>query len=49
MEALVDGTLTEQQADLLRAVVDKAAPQPQPTGTPVSVLQKQLDLIAKSI
>jgi HK97 family phage prohead protease len=49
MEALVDGSLTEQQADLLRAVVDKAAPQVQPTGTPVSVLQKQLDLIAKSI
>jgi len=49
MEALVDGSLTEQQADLLRAVVDKAAPQPQPTGTPVSVLQKQLDLIAKSL
>ena len=49
MDALVHGSLTEQQADLLRAVVDKSAPQPQPTGTPVSVLQKQLDLIAKSI
>lgn len=49
MEALVDGSLTEQQADLLRAIVDKAAPKPQPSGTPVSMLQKQLDLISKSL
>lgn len=48
MEALIDGSLTDAQADLLRSVVDQAAPKPEPS-VPLSVLQKQLDLIAKSL
>ena len=48
MEALIDGSLTDAQADLLRSVVDQAAPKAEPS-VPLSVLQKQLDLIAKSL
>ena len=48
MEALIDGSLTDAQAELLRSVVDQAAPKPDPS-VPLSVLQKQLDLIAKSL
>jgi hypothetical protein len=50
MEALVDGSLTDEQADLLRSVVDQAAPKAEASkSVPLSVLQKQLDLIAKSL
>ena len=48
MEALIDGSLTDAQADLLRSVVDQAAPKAEPS-VPLSVLQKQLDLVAKSL
>jgi len=50
MEALIDGSLTDEQADLLRSVVDQATPKPDaPTVLPVSLLQKQLDLLSKSL
>jgi len=50
MEALIDGSLTDEQADLLRSVVDQAAPKAEAAkSVPISVLQKQLDLIAKSL
>lgn len=52
MTALESGTLTDEQAELLRSVVDKLAPQaeptPEPASTPASVLAKKLDLLAKS-
>lgn len=49
MAALETGELTAEQADLLRTVVDRAAPQPEPIAEPVvpiSLLQKQLELLA---
>jgi HK97 family phage prohead protease len=46
-------TLTDEQADVLRTVVDRSSPQlatteeVAPANTPVALLMKQLDLIAK--
>lgn len=49
--ALESGTdLTDDQADLLRSVVDRSrpdAPEPEPTGTPLALMMKQMDLLAK--
>jgi len=44
--------LTDEQADVLRTVVDRSTPQlvieeVAPANTPVALLMKQLDLIAK--
>jgi HK97 family phage prohead protease len=42
--------LTDEQADLLRTVVDRASGSPEPVepSIPLSVLQKKIDLLAKS-
>lgn len=47
LDALVSGALTSEQADLLRSVLDTAAPRPA-AGPSVGLMQKQLDLLAKS-
>jgi hypothetical protein len=55
--ALESGTeLTEDQADVLQSVVDRSRPHvdivepaPAPAVTPLTVLMKQLDLIAKKL
>lgn len=48
MSALIDGNVTTEQADLLRALVDKVAPGTQPDA-PLDVLRQRLDLAAKAI
>lgn len=55
MAALESGNVTADQAELLRTVLDRAAPaapEPAPVvepSVPVSVLMKQIDLLAKQI
>lgn len=54
MEALGNGELTDDQAALLRSVVDKVAPAPAPEPAPadlfsVAHLRQKLDLLAKAI
>ena len=50
ISALEAGDIDAEQADILRTVVDRAAGIPEKTPTvPVSLLQKKLDLIAKSL
>lgn len=48
MTALQSGELTEDQAHLLRAVVDKVAPQPQPS-VPSAILAAKLALAEKAL
>jgi HK97 family phage prohead protease len=48
MNALIDGNLSDDQAALLRAVVDKVAPDTSPDA-PLDVLRQRLDLAAKAI
>ena len=50
MSAMQSGELTDDQADILRTVVDRmtgAKSEPEPT-VPLSLLQKQIDLLAKA-
>lgn len=48
MTALLDGTITDAQADLIRAVVGKVSPDTQPDA-PLDVLRQRLDLAAKAV
>lgn len=48
MTALMDGSISDDQAALLRAVVDKVAPEIQPDA-PLDVLRQRLDLAAKAV
>lgn len=48
MTALLDGSITDAQADLIRAVVGKVSPDTQPDA-PLDVLRQRLDLAAKAV
>ncbi len=48
MNALQAGELDEHQADILRTVVDKMSGKPEEPQVPLSVLQKQMELLAKA-
>lgn len=48
MNALLEGNVTPEQADLLRAVVNTVAPETSPDA-PLDVLRQRLDLAAKAV
>lgn len=48
MTALLDGSITDAQAELIRAVVGKVSPDVQPDA-PLDVLRQRLDLAAKAV
>jgi len=48
MNALQSGELDEHQADVLRTVVDKMSGKADEPQVPLSILQKQMDLLSKA-